>query len=155
MSNLRKFKKYILEILKKKFTDSEKYKEANDFVTKVLAGSSPKLDGKIFYNILTYIGLDIDETCTEYFESNNAYTLKSLAPSENLFYNLISPFINSQNQVSDSSNIKGKRFNRLFSGELTELYAQEINDLAIALNNNPSQLFEYFYNNGERPIVRI
>lgn len=67
----------------------------------------------------------------------------------------IYPYLNSQNQISDSSKIIAKRFNRLFSGELNGLYADEIYGLSQALARKPSQLFEYFYGEGERPIIGL
>lgn len=67
----------------------------------------------------------------------------------------IYPYLNSQNQISDSSKIIAKRFNRLFSGELNELYADEIYGLSKALACKPSQFFEYFNGEGERPIIGL
>ena len=69
--------------------------------------------------------------------------------------NLISRYLNSQNQISESSKVSSKRFNRLFAGELKELYADEVYGLAKAFDLKPNQLFDYFYDNGERPVVGV
>ena len=155
MNNLDKFETFIFETLKTTFTDSEEYETALAFVVQSLSKSSPKLEGQVFYSILIHLDLNIDKTCKEYFKNSEARTLDSLECSDNLFRNLISPYINSQNHISNNSDILGKRFNRLFSGELTELYAHEVYNLSITLNTKPSQLFEYFYGGGERPLISL
>lgn len=153
MNNKTRFEVYILDIVQRKFTDSAECKSITEKVLEILSKSSTRLDGQIFYDILKFINLDIDNICEQYFQDKNSKVLNSLTASSNLFRDLISPYVNSQNQLSDSSDIKGKRFNRLFSGELSELYAHEVYDLSIALNAKPHILFEYFYGNGERPTI--
>lgn len=155
MNNKTRFEVYILDIVQRKFTDSAECKLITEKVLEILSKSSTRLDGQIFYDILKFLNLDIDNICEQYFQDKNSKVLNSLTASSNLFRDLISPYVNSQNQLSDSSDIKGKRFNRLFSGELSELYAHEVYDLSIALNAKPHILFEYFYGNGDRPIIGL
>lgn len=155
MDDRKKFEAFILNKLQTSIKEAESLKKTSDNILRILSKSSPKLEGDVFYEILLYTGLDIDKLCVEYFIEKGSSVLTSLTSSENLFRNLISPHINSQNQFSKSSDIKDKRFNRLFSGELTDLYAHEVNDIAIALNTKPSLMFKYFYGNGERPIIGL
>lgn len=154
-NNLKKFRDFIFNILKRKFKSTIERSNKLESISLLLFKSSPKLDGRIFYDVLIYLEEDIDETCKAYFNGHQATVLSSLTNSENLFFKLISPHINSQNQISDSSKINSKRFNRLFLGELQELYADEVFGLAIAFSLKPSQLFNYFYGDGERPVVGV
>lgn len=153
MSNLEKFGFYIIEVLKTNITDTHALNEKIEFIKESLEASSPKLDGKVFYSLINNLDFQLESICRDYFKDSRAIRLGNLEKSDNLFKNLISPIINSQNQVSESAKITVKRFNRLFSGELTDLYAHEIYDLSIALDIEVSSLFEYFYNNGKLPII--
>ncbi|PRD46913.1 helix-turn-helix domain-containing protein [Sphingobacterium haloxyli] len=153
-NNLNSFREFILETLKKRFKKTIEYREKLQTVSTLLSDSSPKLDGRVFYNVLKLLNEDIDKVCKTFYSQHSAHILDSLKKTENRFANLISPYLNSQNQISESSQISSKRFNRLFAGELKELYADEVYGLAKAFDLKPSQLFEYFYGDGERPVVR-
>lgn len=155
LNKLESFTKHILSIIDKKFKNKLEHKNKSQQILDILNGSSPKLDGRIFYRVLIILGEDIDEFCDNYFGKHEGYILESLKKNGNLFHDLIYPFTNSQNQISDSSKIIAKRFNRLFSGELTELYADEIYGLSKAFAWKPKQLFDYFYGDGERPMINI
>jgi len=151
--NLTLFKEFISNILKKRFKISIEYRDKLQAISSILSESSPKLDGRVFYKVVKYLNQDIDTICKAFYRKNTAHILDSLKRTDNRFANLISPHLNSQNQISESSKISSKRFNRLFAGELKELYAEEVYGLAKAFNLKPSQLFEYFYGDGERPVV--
>lgn len=153
VNNLQVFRDFIFNIFKKRYKKTADYQSQLQTISSLLSESSPKLDGRVFYNVLTYLNEDIDMICKSFFRQHNAQILDSLKKTDNKFFNLISPYLNSQNQISERSQIKSKRFNRLFSGELKELYAEEIYGLATAFGVEPSQLFEYFYGDGERPVV--
>ncbi|WP_312185293.1 hypothetical protein [Sphingobacterium sp.] len=154
-NKLDEFSKYISIILKKKIKNKLELKNKAEEISNLLSESSPKLEGRIFYKILIFLEEDIDTFCNKYFVKHEGYMLASMKKNENLFHDLINPYINSQNQISDSSKIIAKRFNRLFSGELKELYADEIYGLSKALEFSPKQLFEYFYGDGPRPRIGI
>jgi hypothetical protein len=155
LNKLEEFFKYILSILKKKIKNKSELKNKSKEISNLLSESSPKLDGRIFHKTLIFLGEDIDTFCNNYFNKHEGYILASLKKNENLFHDLINPYINSQNQISDSSKIIAKRFNRLFSGELKELYPDERYGLSKALACKPSQLFDYFYGEGERPVIGL
>lgn len=154
-TKLKHFSNHISSILKKKIKDKSELKKKYEQISNILNESSPKLDGKIFYKVLIFLEEDIDSFCINHFSKHEGYILASLKKNGNLFHDLIYPYLNSQNQISDSSKIIAKRFNRLFSGELNELYADEIYGLSKALGCKPSQLFNYFYGDGERPIIGL
>ncbi|WP_286851734.1 MULTISPECIES: hypothetical protein [Sphingobacterium] len=154
-NRLEYFTNHISSLLKKKIKDKLELKKMSNQISNFLNESSPKLDGRIFYKVLIFLGEDIDSFCIDYFNKHEGYILASLKKNGNLFHDLIYPYLNSQNQISDSSKIIAKRFNRLFSGELNELYADEIYGLSKALACKPSELFDYFYGDGERPIIGL
>ena len=154
-NNLNSFSEFISGILKKRFKKPVEYREKLQTVSTLLSDSSPKLDGRVFYKVLKFLNEDIDKICKTFYSQNAAHILDSFKSTENRFINLISPFLNSQNQISESSQINSKRFNRLFAGELKELYADEVYGLAKAFDLKPSQLFNYFYGDGERPVVGV
>ncbi|RKE45358.1 hypothetical protein [Sphingobacterium detergens] len=154
-NKLELFSKHISSILKKKIKDRSALKKKSEEISNLLSESSPKLDGRIFHKVLIILGEDIDAFCNNYFGKHEGHILASLEKNGNLFHDLINPYINSQNQLSDSSKIIAKRFNRLFSGELKELYADEIYGLSKALACKASELFDYFYGDGPRPMIGI
>lgn len=108
-----------------------------------------------FYNVIQLLDLDIDEL-SEHFFKTHSFSLINLAPeSENRLKDFLTPYIQDLKNISKASNIENTRLSRLLSGEFINLYPSEVYGLAKSFGLNPSQLFDYLYGDGDRPVVGL
>lgn len=68
---------------------------------------------------------------------------------------IFKPMINSKRQLSEASGIKETRLGEIFDERFEEMYAYEVFGLATAAGLKASQLFNYFYGDGSRPVVGL
>lgn len=145
------FLDYILKIVSKSYSGKSK-REVETRIKKIL-GSRKHILATSFYNISQLLAIDIDALSEKFFK-NRKFTVLDLAPtSDNRLKDFLSPHIRDVKEVSIAANIENTRLSRLLSGEFTHLYPSEVYGLAKAFILEPSQLFNYFYGNGPRPVV--
>ena len=153
--NLKSFKGFIEIILEKKFRGKFNYSEINSKIENILIKETSKLSALSFYKVLQIIGDDFDKMCMTFFKNYSAFKLESLNHNANKLDSLFSPLINSRKELSKASAIKETRLSELFKKRFERLYAYEAFGLSIAAGLKPSQLFNYFYGDGERPIIGL
>ncbi len=153
--NLKSFKGFIEIILDKKFRGKFNYSEIDSKIENILIYETSKLSALSFYKVLHIIGDDFDKLCQAFFKGHTASKLESLNHNANKLDRLFSPLINSRKELSKASSIKETRLSELFKTRFDQLYAYEAFGLSIAANLKPSQLFDYFYGDGERPIIGL
>ncbi|GGH10450.1 hypothetical protein FAZ19_01215 [Sphingobacterium alkalisoli] len=153
--NLDSFKLFVENILSKKFKGKFNYSDIKGRVETILLGETSRLTAKSFRNVISTLDEDFDKFCKLFFKNHPASKLKSLENNTNKLEILFNPLLNSKAQLSKASCIKETRLGELFKNRFNELYAYEAYGLAIAVGLKPSQLFNYFYGDGERPLVGI
>lgn len=151
--NLNEFKKFIEVVLDKKHKGKFSYSDIKRQIDDILENETAKLSAKSFYKVTLVLYEDVDKTCNQFFKGYPAFKLASLQQHSNKMEGLFSPLINSKKQLSDASGIKETRLGEVFKKRFEEMYAYEVYGLSIAGGLNPSQLFEYFYGNGPRPVI--
>lgn len=149
------FKNELIDFIsKKKHAEREITKEIEN-IEKLLS-DKVFLMGKRFYDFSVEYDFDLNIFCKKVFASSKANKLNLVIESENLLKALVHPFLHSQSDFYTAADIDKTRFSRLLKlNKLNELYADEVYGLAIAFNLLPSQLFEYFYGDCERPIIGL
>lgn len=147
------FKNFIFKSLTKRGSSGEKRKLEKE-IDKLL-GTRDLVLGKTFYTIVNLVKLDIDDVCLNLFSNETSSNITLFPESENKINDFISTYLGDLKLVSEASGIEYNRLTKLFNGEYKNAYPQDVNGLAIAYGLKPSQLFEYFYGNGKRPIVGI
>ena len=141
------------KILKKELKGrklEQKFKELSQLI-----GDRQYVLGRVFYSVSKSLDIDIDLLCTKVFKDYKWLPLFNNVEFQTKIQTFIYPYVNSANNISVAAGIEKTRFSRLQKGELKELYADEVYGLARAFDLKPSQLFEYFYGDGERPVVGI
>jgi len=144
-------KDFCLKILKKELKGrklEQRFKELSQLV-----GDRQYVLGKTFYSVSKFLNIDIDQLCIKVFKDYKWRPLSNVGEFQTKIQAFIYPYVNSSNTISAAAGIEKTRFSRLQKGELKELYADEIYGLAKAFGLKPSQLFDYFYGDGERPVV--
>ena len=68
---------------------------------------------------------------------------------------LLFDYFKPQNFIEDKTEIDNVRLNKLLTDPLKRPYAEELYNIAKLLQIKPSQLFEYFYGDGERPMIGL
>ncbi|MGA6119797.1 helix-turn-helix domain-containing protein [Sphingobacterium anhuiense] len=60
-----------------------------------------------------------------------------------------------QNYIEHNTGIDNVRLNKLLTDPKKRPYAEELNNIAKLMGIKSSQLFEYFYGDGERPVIGL
>jgi len=147
------FRDFVLNEIKQTHTNSEKRRLGKE-IDKLL-GSRDLVLGKTFYLVIKLLNLNIDTVCFTLFPKQSSSGLNLFPESNNKIYNFISTYIGDLKLLSKATGIEYNRLTKLFNGEYKNAYPEDVNGLAIAFNLKPSQLFEYFYGDGERPIIEL
>ncbi|MNJ96980.1 hypothetical protein D3C87_147150 [compost metagenome] len=153
--NLKSFKGFIEVVLEKKFRGKFNYSEIKNKIEGILINETSKLTALAFYKTLQIVNNDFDKMCIAFFKGHPAYKLESLNHNANRLDNLFTPLLNSRKELSKASSIKETRLGELFTKRFDQLYAYEAYGLSIAAGLKPSQLFDYFYGEGERPVIGL
>jgi len=151
--NLISFKHFIGDILNKKHKGKFNYSDIKEQIESILEDETSRLSARSFYNVVSVLDEDIDNLCKIFFKSHPAFKLTSLENHKNKMQGLFKPMINSKRQLSEASGIKETRLGEVFDERYDEMYSYEVYGLAIAGGLKPSQLFDYFYGDGLRPVV--
>lgn len=112
-----------------------------------------RLRGKTFFNVVKKSSLDLKDVIERFFVDIPSTKLGSFESSENALEDLFGSFFNSKSDLVNASGIKETRLNELFKNKFESIYSYEVFALAISFGLEPVILFEYFYSNGQRPVV--
>lgn len=153
--NLKEFKLFIQKILDKKYKGKLIYSEIKDKIDVILKNETSRLSALSFFKTLLVINEDLDKSCKVFFKGHPAFILNTLQQNSNKLDNLFSPLLNSKAELSKACAIKETRLSELFQKRFDQLYAYEAFGLSIAVGIKPSQLFKYFYGDGERPVIGL
>lgn len=150
--NISTFRGFVLSEIKHTHNKSEMRKLEKE-IDKLL-GTRSLILGKTFYDVIKLLNLNIDTVCFSLFPKVSS-KLNLFPESDNKIYNFISSYIGDLKLLSKATGIEYNRLTKLFNGEYKNAYPEDVNGIAIAFNLKPSQLFEYFYGDGERPIIGL
>ncbi|TJZ60059.1 hypothetical protein FAZ15_14335 [Sphingobacterium olei] len=145
------FKATVEKIIRNRNEESEAILE----LISGIIGDRSFIMGKVFNAVANIAEIDIDLLCSELFEDYKWELVIDLSKAKTKLQAFIMIYANSNNSISTASGMEKSRFSRLQNGELQELYADEVYGLAKAFGLKPSQLFNYFYGDGERPVVGL
>lgn len=145
------FRDFVLKEIKYTHNNSEKRRLEKE-IDKLL-GSRGLVLGKTFYKVIKLLNLDIDNVCFNLFPKESSSPLNLFPESNNKINNFISTYIGDLKLLSEASGIEYNRLTKLFNGEYKNAYPEDVNGLSVAFNLLPSQLFEYFYGDGDRPVI--
>ena len=124
-------------------------------VESLLEGETTRLTGKTFFTITNLLDLNLAHICTQFFKNLPSTKLKSFKRSDNKLEDLFGIFFNVKTDLVNASCIMETTLNELFKNKFNRIYAYEVCALAIAFDIEPHILFEYFYGDGERPIIGL
>lgn len=147
------FKKHINSLIKRRYPRKEEYELNRDKYQSLISSLGDELYGRTFYTILKRLEGDIDKACSTLFEDYNWTKIKKTTSGGTKLAQLVSSITKSEAEIATAAGIKKVRFNRVKNSEVEDLYAYEIYGLAKAFGLKPSQLFDYFYGDGERPLI--
>lgn len=147
------FLDFALKIVSKNYTGKSK-RDVETQIKKTL-GTRKLILATSFYSVLKLLDLDVDLLSEKFFKNHKFSPLDLTPESDNRLKDFLSPYILDVKTVSNAANIENTRLSRLLSGEFTHLYPNEVYGLSKAFGLNSSQLFEYFYGNGSRPVVGV
>ncbi|WP_312330782.1 hypothetical protein [Sphingobacterium sp.] len=144
-------KKHINENYKTPSALSRKIEIIDLFLEKETA----KLTAKTFFNVIKSLELDLKIICNLFFKTIPSTKLKSIKSSKNKLENLLGPYFNSKLELVTASGIKETTLNELFDNKFDRIYAYELSAIAISFGIEPHVMFNYFYGDGERPIIGL
>lgn len=144
---------FVLKIASKDYS-SKSRRELETQVRKML-GSRKLVLAVSFYNVSTLLDLDIDAFSERFFGNYKFKKLDLTPTSDNRLKDFLTPYTRDVKEISTAANIENTRLSRLLSGEFAHLYPSEVYGLAKAFGLNPSQLFDFFYGKGPRPVVGV
>ncbi|MBD1431768.1 helix-turn-helix transcriptional regulator [Sphingobacterium sp. DN00404] len=145
------FSSFVLKSLSKKFSGKEK--RELELRIKELLGTRRNILARNFYDVITLLSLDIDLICEKLFKEHKFTPIRAVGDSSNKLRLFLSIFLQDITRIASATGIENSRLTRLLSGEFKNLYPDEIYGLAKAFGLKPSQLFDYFYGDGKRPVV--
>ncbi len=147
------FKRHINLLIKRRYPRKAEYEANQDKYQSLIGDMGDELYGRTFYTILKRLEEDIDKTSNILFKDYNWTKIENTTSAGTKLAQLISPITKSEAEIAEAAGIKKVRFSRVKNSEIEDLYAWEVYGLAKALGLKPSQLFEYFYGDGERPVI--
>ena len=138
-------------ISQKSVADSTKFSTTK--VNKLFNDKNTLLYADEFYIIIKSINLEFDSSCDKIFQSSQITSPENKWESKlgQLLFDIFKP----QSYLENATGIKNVRLNKLLTDINKRPYAEELYLIAKLLQLKPSQLFEYFYGNGERPIIDL
>lgn len=142
-----------LKVISKEY--SGKSKPELEILVRDILGKRNLVLAESFYGVLQLLNMNIDVTCDKVFKEHKFTRLHLVSESGNKLKDFLSPFVQGTKDVASAANIENTRLSRLLKGEFMHLYPTEVYGLAKSLGLKPSQLFHYFYGDGERPVVGV
>lgn len=151
---LKEFRAFIYSVLKTKFSKKPEQEEEKDKIQNLISENGADLFGKMFYLVLKRIGEDIDLTCELLFSDYDYPGLTKPQQDQTKLATFISGITLSDGELAGAIGTNPTHFSRAknYINE-EQLFAFEVYALAKISNIQPSILFEYFYGDGERPVV--
>lgn len=104
-----------------------------------------------FYKIIKCTSLDFDRSCEEVFKGIDITTFENKWKSK--LGEFLFEYIRPQNYLSETTGIDSVRLNKLLKEINKRPYAVEVYLISKVLKIKSSQLFNYLYGDGEKPIV--
>ncbi|SFT15823.1 helix-turn-helix domain-containing protein [Sphingobacterium wenxiniae] len=106
-----------------------------------------------FYRIIKCTPLDFDKSCEEIFKGDVITTFENKWRSK--LGTFLFEYIRPQNYLSETTGIDSVRLNKLLKETNKRPYAVELYLIAKVLKIKPSDLFKYFYGDGDKPIAGV
>lgn len=150
---LKKFRKLVNSVIKKRTSNKSEYDREKDKYQSAISDLGSELYGRMFYLVLKDLGENIDDICNRLFKDHQWNHIADINRDHTKLAQFISLYTNSEMKVASAAGIEKGRFNRIKNDRKEDLYAWDVYGLAKAFRLQPSQLFEYFYGDGQRPVV--
>ncbi len=152
---IKKFRQYIDSLLKTRFPKKSEYDRERDKIQDLIVSEGSELYGKMFYLVIMELDDDINKACDALFFDHRWELLGNLKEDATKLAQFLYSYTRSDRKIATASGIKNVQLNRVKNGINEDLYAFEVYGLAKAFDLKPSELFDYFYGNGPRPVVGV
>lgn len=149
------FRSFIKEYVNENYKNLPILSRKIEMLDLLLENETAKLTARTFFNVIKYLELDLKTICNLFFRTIPSIELKSIKSSGNKLKNLLGPYFNSKLELVSASGIKETTLNELFENKFDRIYAYEVCAIAISFGIEPHILFNYFYGDGERPIIGL
>ncbi|GGH29814.1 hypothetical protein FAZ19_21795 [Sphingobacterium alkalisoli] len=153
---LKEFRSFIYSVIKAKFSKKTEQEEEKDKIQNLISENGGDFFGKMFYLVLKRSGEDIDLTCETLFSDYVYPGLSKPQKDQTKLATFISGITLSDGELAEAIGTNPTHFSRSKNHMNHEdLFAFEVYALAKISNVKPSQLFNYFYGDGEQPLVGV
>jgi|GEM_PF-419653 len=153
----KEFRKYVYDLIRSCSLSKVAKEDKKDQIQDLIARNGGDIfSGLMFYLVLKELDRDINIACMDLFHDYKYPGMKS--PAENLtrFAKFISGISLSDGEIASAIGASGSRISRIrHSNDDTDFYPYQVYALAKISQIKPSQLFEYFYGDGPRPMIGI
>lgn len=154
---LKQFREYLYKKIKDSdLSRSDKEDKKSEIQDLIMKYGGDNFAGKMFYITLKNLDGDIDQACESLFHD---YVYPGITPSTKLsskFAIFVSGICLNDGDIASAIGSSGSRISRVRNNTHdTDFYPFQVYALAKISGILPSQLFEYFYGNGERPIIGL
>lgn len=153
--NTISFRSFLKKYVNENYETSSVIFQKIEIIDLFLEKETAKLTAKTFFNVVKSLELDLKIICDLFFKTIPSTKLKSIKSSENRLQDLLGPHFNSKLELVIASGIKETTLNELFHNKFDRIYAYELSAIAISFGIEPQILFNYFYGDGERPIIGL
>lgn len=153
--NTVSFRSFLKRYINENYNTSSALSQKIEIIDLFLEKETAKLTAKTFFNVIKSLELDLEIICNLFFKTIPSTKLKSIKSSKNKLEDLLGPYFNSKLELVTSSGIKETTLNELFDNKFDRIYAYELSAIAISFGIEPHIMFNYFYGDGERPIIGL
>ncbi|MDR2273898.1 MAG: hypothetical protein LBF27_23525 [Sphingobacterium sp.] len=153
----KELRKYAYDLIRSSDLSKVKKEDKKDKIQDLIASNGGDIfSGRMFYLVLKELDRDINIACEDLFHD---YTYPGLrSPTENLtqFAKFISGISLTDGEIAFAIGASGSRISRIrHANDETDFYPYQVYALAKISQIKPSQLFDYFYGDGERPVIGL
>ena len=153
----KEFREYLYNNIKKSKLNKDNKEETKDRIQDLITkNGSDKFFGKMFYITLTELKKDIDIACEDLFHDYEYEGIKPTNKNNSKFSIFVSGISLNDADIANAIGASGSRVSRVRNNtDETDFYPYQVYALAKISNILASQLFDYFYGDGERPVIGL
>ncbi|WP_437920416.1 helix-turn-helix domain-containing protein [Sphingobacterium sp. LRF_L2] len=152
---IKEIKQILTSLIQQRLVSDEEKRFLQQKINDTIGTSAQSFSAIKFLIVAKLIKIDIDDLCENVFHDHKWKKLDWSTFGTNHLKTFLTPFTFSQNSIAEYAGIEKARLSRVMNGLLETLYPHEVYGLAKAFDLNPSELFDYFYGNGEKPLVGL
>lgn len=153
----KEFRKYSYELIRSCNLNKVAKEDKKDTIQDLIARNGGDIfSGLMFYLVLKELDADINIACEDLFHDYTYPGMKSPAEDLTKFAKFISGISLTDGEIASAIGASGSRISRIrHANDGTDFYPYQVYALAKISQIQPSQLFDYFYGDGERPMIGL